>query len=704
MIRLLTNLSSLSEKAEDIQSVYDGKYIIPAKTAANPTGRDEEEFDPTYWTDDGCFMQITPTSPESPMLASVLLGIPACKLGIYYDLGNEVDNLKRLKNILLGMKPNTEKFDEMYSGNARAVHMDGSFPPESVSDPIYWREGVFYHITQSGRLKPDCPTVTIGIPAEELGISEGTQDYVIADWCLRAVKPYMDELNDELFNRSRPVEENGWFYFCQPGGEITVRNSAYFAVRMPRDYDYGSGINIYPWVGREVPKTLYLCLMIQVQLPYHKMKKSIRMLTADLPKAMDRYIREFDREALARVIELSQRQRTIREFLRDSGYCAFIANGSVLPRSKGTDLPMQGGVPFRSPAGDEIEVAGTRGMGIRRGVTVITGGGYSGKSTLIDAIAAGINNHALGDGRELCITDSTAATVCAEDGRAISHVNISPFIKGIPGADTRDFSTDRASGSTSEAANIMEAVDSGAKLLLIDEDRSATNFMIRDPIMRRLIKDEPITPFTERVRELSADGISTILVIGGSGEYLSVADKVYIMEGYQPNDITELAREVSAGLTSASGNSAESSANKADWTQRKGYLARGFDSHKDGVGKELLRVFDLGIVMLGSEELDLRSLHDIKNPRQLHALGLILRLLMCENPDALLGSDKPFDVDSRLDDIYRRIERDGLDVVFSPLFGEVSRFLDLPRLQDVKAVISRMRNIGTYVEGGERDG
>ena len=531
MLRLKDKLSSLSEKAEDIQKIYDGKYIIPDHTAANPTDHDDVEYDPTYWLEDGCFLQITPTNTESPMLASVLLGIPADKLGIDYDLGNEADNLKRLKNILLGMKPNTEKFDDMYSGQARAVQSDGSFPPEMVSDPIYWREGVFYHITQSGRQKLDCPTVTIGVPAEDLGISQGTQDYVIADWCLRMLKPYMDELNSELYNRSRPVEENGWYYFCEPGGEITIRNSAYFSVRFPRDYDYGSGITIYPWVGREVPKVLYLCLMIQVQLPYHKMKKTIRMLTSDLPKIMDRYIREFDRGELLKVMELSQRQHSVREFLKTSDYCAFIANGSILPRSKGTDLPMQGGVPFKSSEADEIEIAGVRGMGIKRGVTVITGGGYSGKSTLIDAIASGINNHVLGDGRELCITDSTAATVCAEDGRAISHVNISPFIKNIPGSDTSDFSTERASGSTSEAANIMEAVDAGSKLLLIDEDRSATNFMIRDPVMRRLIKDEPITPFTERVQELSRMGISTILVIGGSGEYLSVADKVYIMQG-----------------------------------------------------------------------------------------------------------------------------------------------------------------------------
>lgn len=163
---------------------------------------------------------------------------------------------------------------------------------------------------------------------------------------------------------------------------------------------------------------------------------------------------------------------------------------------------MENAVPFVSTPEDEIEVCGVRGMGIRRGVTVITGGGYSGKSTLLDAIAAGIYNYIPGDGRELCITDETAVTISAEEARSVKRVNISPFIKWLPGGDAHAFSTERASGSTSQAANIMEAVENGARLLLIDEDRSATNFMIRDRLMKALIQKEPITPFTDRVREL----------------------------------------------------------------------------------------------------------------------------------------------------------------------------------------------------------
>ena len=688
MVRLLQILDSLSEKSENLQAVFDGKYVIPRRTPANPTDKDETEYDPTYWLDDGCFLQITESCPEQPMLANVVMGIPAEKLGIYYDLRNEVDNLKRLKNILLGMRENTEKFDGIYNGDCKIVSTDGSFPPELVSDPIYWREGVFYHITQTGRLKLSCPTVTVGVPTEALGICCGAENIAVADFCLRALKPYMDELNSELFNRSRPVEENGWYYFCEPSGEILLRNSAYFSARMPRDYDYGSGVTVYLCVGKEIKEVMYLCLMIQVQLPYHRMKKTVRMLTSDLPKMMDRYIRNFDRAALLKVIDLADKQRAIREYLKNSEYCAFIANGSILPRKNDTDLPMENAVPFISPKDDEVEIAGVRGMAIKRGVTVITGGGYSGKTTLVEAIAAGIYDHALGDGRELCITDPSAVSVSAEDGRAISHVNISSFLSAIPSSDPRDFSTSCASGSTSQAASIAESVSRGARLLLIDEDRSATNFMIRDPLMRKLIKNEPLIPFTERVRELSARGVSTVLVIGGSGEYLKVADKIYMMENFQPVDVTAYAK----GL---SNNSPEKEkAPSADWSQGKIYRCGGFDSHPNGFGREVLRVFDLGVMIIGAEELDLRGLHNVVSPRQLHGIGFILRAIMAKNAqDSFSNPEKELDVEREVDEIYRKIEAEGLDCVYSGSFADMKRFIDLPRREEVMQAVSRLRTL-----------
>ena len=350
---------------------------------------------------------------------------------------------------------------------------------------------------------------------------------------------------------------------------------------------------------------------------------------------------------------------------------------------------MENAVPFRSAPEEEIEVCGVRGMGIRRGVTVITGGGYSGKSTLLDAISAGIYDHAAGDGRELCITDAAAMTISAEDGRSVKSVNISPFIRWLPGGDTRDFSTDRASGSTSQAANIMEAVEAGARLLLIDEDRSATNFMIRDRMMKELIEKEPITPFTDRVNELwKACGVSTVLVIGGSGEYLAVADRIYMMDDFLIGDVTERSKEI----CSSHGVSQDLPAPTV-WEQHRTLYSDGFSSYPDGCGSEKLEVSDMGFILIGDEQIDVRGLHDIITKRQLDALGYMLRYLEVSN------KDKKIDLEAKIDGLYDKIEKEGLDTVFSGFFTTTERFLDLPRPQELKAVISRMRKI--KIKGGE---
>lgn len=452
--------------------------------------------------------------------------------------------MNRLKHYLLNMQSNTTTYREMYDGESILVFPNPGQDPEVQYDPVYWHEDISCEISYTHKLAYSKPTLTWSIPVEKLGFDTVTS--AAADYCLRAFVPYIDKLNAGLYNRSRPDDENGKYYIHKPGGEVLVRNTAYFAIRPQKDYINGSGNTVYlPGDDVSRPPKMCLCIRIQVQLPKGKLRKAIQMLCRDLPAAVDMFIAQFDIVKFNQTIALSTKQADIRAWLEKSDYCAFIANGSILPRAKATDLPLTGAIPFRSAPNDEIEVCGVRGMAFRRGVTVITGGGYSGKSTLLDAISAGIYDHCLGDGRELCITDASAMTISAEDGRSVKSVNISPFIKWLPGGDTRDFSTDHASGSTSQAANIMEAVDCGAKLLLIDEDRSATNFMIRDRMMKELIKREPITPFTDRVGELYAScGVSTILVIGGSGEYLAVADPIYLMEDYLIHDVTGRSREI----------------------------------------------------------------------------------------------------------------------------------------------------------------
>ena len=250
--------------------------------------------------------------------------------------------------------------------------------------------------------------------------------------------------------------------------------------------------------------------------------------------------------------------------MKDKKLIAFIANNSILPRESGiSQKPLKDGKKFISPKELEVEFNTPnrgliKGMGIPEGITLIVGGGYHGKSTLLKALELGVYNHIEGDGREFVITDNTALKVRAEDGRAITKTDISLFINNLPnGKDTKKFYTENASGSTSQAANIIEGIESGTKLFLIDEDTSATNFMIRDSVMQQLVsKDkEPITPFIDVARSLyKQKGISTILVAGSSGDFFDIADLVIQMDNYEPYEVTKKAKALSRGITNVNEN------------------------------------------------------------------------------------------------------------------------------------------------------
>ena len=295
------------------------------------------------------------------------------------------------------------------------------------------------------------------------------------------------------------------------------------------------------------------------------------ILTRDLPEFAERLFL-FDRwsgapagrggntpapsaQGLADHVQLHRDQLELRSHLGEAGLIGFVGNGAILPRKSGdSDLPMKSSdaVVFTSPPELEhtVELSSGRtvtGLAIPRGVTVIVGGGYHGKSTILRALERGVYPHIAGDGREWVISDPTATSIRAEDGRAVTGDDISAFINNLPsGSDTRFFSTTNASGSTSQAANLVEAIEAGAKTLLIDEDTSATNFMIRDDRMRALIpaEREPITPFVSRVRPLLTErGVSTVLVAGGSSAFFEVADLVIALDAYVPADVTARARE-----------------------------------------------------------------------------------------------------------------------------------------------------------------
>ncbi len=293
-------------------------------------------------------------------------------------------------------------------------------------------------------------------------------------------------------------------------------------------------------------------------------RQAATMLCQDLPRIVETALLYKNNQAdlITQYTAVSEDATALRNQLDELGLVAFIGNGAVLPRKSGVDQrPLQGNgvVKWQSPPELEVIIelpnAGTvKGTGIPKGVTLIVGGGFHGKSTLLNALEHGIYNHKPQDGRELVVINETAVKIRAEDGRRVAGVDISPFINNLPfGQDTTHFTSDNASGSTSQAANILEAVALNSQLLLIDEDTAATNFMIRDQRMQALVakEKEPITPFIDRVRSLYEDaGVSTILVIGGSGDYFVVADHVIGMDSYHPADRTADAQRIAEAFSS----------------------------------------------------------------------------------------------------------------------------------------------------------
>lgn len=604
--------------------------------------------------------------------------------------------MKRLKSYLLSMDNNTTTYREMYAADTMIPAGTPGNPygiPQFVSEPTFWYEDISFTIEMTNKNALDRPTILMQIPAENLGIDE--YPVAAADECYRQWIRQLESMNAELYNRNKPFEMTGYYFYVQPGGEILTRNSAYFAMRPRKDY-YNAGQNkIIHFRPEEVGEPqMCVSMRFQVQLPHKRIKKVLSMLVEDIPQAAVTLVRGFERERAKEVILLARKQKELREWLKTSDYCAFLANGSILPRDSKTNGPLAGAVPFEAPKEDTVTACGLEGLGIRKGVTVITGGGYSGKSTVLDTVSAGIYDHALGDGRELCITDETAMTISAEDGRCVRNLDISPFIAWLPCGNTGDFSTEHASGSTSQAANILESIDSGAKLLLIDEDKSATNFMIRDSLMKDLIRREPITPFTERVNELYKNcGVSTILVIGGSGEYLGIADSIFLMDEYRMYNVTAQARGMCEAQAQVKMNSVAQTRTNASpvpaesWHQHRVLLSEGFTPYPKQFGPQKLEVPDVGFILIGDEKIDTNLLHDIACQEQRTAIGFMLRLMEARQ------NGHTVDLKAEVRQLYEEIAKDGLDIVYSGTFPGCERFLACPRESDLLAVINRMRRV-----------
>ncbi|HBH7887051.1 TPA: ABC-ATPase domain-containing protein [Vibrio parahaemolyticus] len=374
-------------------------------------------------------------------------------------------------------------------------------------------------------------------------------------------------------------------------------------------------------------------------------KKANNILTFHLPKFIRRATleRELDKEAMVKHCQVVEDQSALREQLEAHNLVAFVANGSVLPRIAGNcDLPMKEAVEFTAPESLQVTLHAPNkgyvtGLGIPKGITLIVGGGFHGKSTLLNAIERSIYDHIPGDGREYIVTDQKAMKIRAEDGRCVHHLNLSNYINHLPmGKDTADFSTQDASGSTSQAAWLQESIEAGATSLLIDEDTSATNFMIRDERMQALVAkgDEPITPLVDRIGQLRDElDISTIIVMGGSGDYLDAANTVIQMHDYQAVDVTEKAKQVIAQHPTQRHNESEESLQ----TFRPRALNRVALMNILTDGKFRVSAKGKDSLRFGKEFTDLSALEQIESADEVNAIGWLWFQLAqlpgwCNNP------------------------------------------------------------------------
>ncbi|MGW0889619.1 ABC-ATPase domain-containing protein [Saccharopolyspora sp. NPDC002578] len=409
-----------------------------------------------------------------------------------------------------------------------------------------------------------------------------------------------------------------------------------------------------------------------------------RALCDRLPDMVEAALRHdtAEQERMREFVESVEDTDALREELAARDLVAFVADGAVLPRASGVDeRPLPDAVPFSSPESMRVRVTlpnrgEITGMGIGEGITLIVGGGFHGKSTLLRALENGVYDHVPGDGRELVVAREDTVKVRAEDGRRVHRVDVSPFVSHLPtGADTADFSTDNASGSTSQAASIVESVEAGAGVLLVDEDTAATNLMIRDARMQALVakESEPLTPFLDLIRPLSRSrGVSTVLVMGGSGDYMDVADRVLMMDSYQAKEVTERARALAATPT---GRNRE--ADEFPPVRRRVPDPRSIPTERPKV-----RARGTDALTLGESTVELRAVEQIVDPSQVTGIGLAL--VTCARSGLLDGTRTVAEV---LDGYGAEVAERGVAAVDARYVGDFA----VPRRFELAAALNRLR-------------
>lgn len=535
------------------------------------------------------------------------------------------------------------------------------------------------------RMRIRLPMAGLGIP--EALCNTKVRRLTTADYLARRVRR-----NIEQFEHKTGSGKSGLISIDSGGQEVLERS----ALKVTCEWVETRLEVGLPAVGRRV-------------LGYH----AVKILCQDLPRLALISLRweEAIAQELRQWVECVENQEAIRSALNERGLIAFVSDGAVLPRETGvSQQPLCGDqvIPFSGPESlrvsftlpNPVDFSGQEGrkivgMGIPKGVNLIAGGGYHGKSTLLRALEACVYPHIPGDGREYVVTDPNAVKIRAEDQRRIEKVDISAFINGLPNhQDTIEFSTEAASGSTSQAATIVEAVEVGAQTLLIDEDTSATNFMIRDARMQALVEqvDEPITPLIDRIQELSKSrGVSTVLVMGGSGDYFDCADTVVVMRNFRPFDETVEAKAIASKIQ----------------TGRQREIVSDFPNIAPRVpccksinpvrrrGRMKINCPAADSILFGFETIDLRAVEQLVEKSQTRAVGYALYLLARE----FRGRERP--LSQLLDGLTELLDEKGLEILNphylkssegAPHPGNFSR----PRRHEIAAALNRLRTLKIF--------
>ncbi|MEG4533522.1 ABC-ATPase domain-containing protein [Microcoleus sp. D2_18a_D3] len=544
-----------------------------------------------------------------------------------------------------------------------------------------------------------------------------------------ALRDYLTRQFDQAahsISSKRGTGKSGMIAVTRFGQEVLERTSAFIISSNTSDIEDLGGVELRFAVGLPAGGRSILG------------RQAAEMLCEDIPQIVSNSLKYANLNAAEcrRHVETVEDADWLRQQLAENGLVAFVADGSILPRRSGVDNSplLNNAVAFQSPPSLKVEFNCPNrglisGMGIPAGITLIVGGGYHGKSTLLRAIELGVYNRIPGDGREFVVTDPAAVKIRAEDGRSVAGVDISPFINHLPqGRDTAQFYTENASGSTSQAANIIEALEVGRRkfgnglcngfngcqsdvrrkkeegrgneeqerrkkeedlvpVLLVDEDTAATNFMIRDRRMQELIaKDkEPITPFIDKVKLLYADcGVSTIVVMGGSGDYFDVADTVIAMENFQAYNVTAKAKEIANNYSIS--RAAEGGENFGEITQRVPIPAS-LDPSR-GRRDVRVKVRDVDELAFGSEDIDLGGVEQIVDRGQLRAIAAAMVYAKQQYMDGKRTLSEIIDL------VMADIDAQGMDILSPFPEGDFAMF----RRFELAAAINRLRSLSVVAK------